>query len=77
METINVATPIIDATPTSCHKKYVTIIVSKGPMNTKPMYTTVKSNRITSFDIRFTIRPVVVSRELVFSRNAYKNKIII
>lgn len=41
------------------------------------MYTIVKSNRITSFDNKFTIRPVVVSSEFVFSRNAYKqNKII-
>lgn len=36
------------------------------------MYTIVKSNRITSFDNKLTIRPVVVSREFAFSRNAYK-----
>lgn len=41
------------------------------------MYTIVKSNRITSFDIKFTIRPVVVSREFVFRRNAYEQNTMI
>lgn len=29
----NIATPIIDDTPISCHKKYVTKIVCKGPIH--------------------------------------------
>lgn len=33
MNISNAPTPNIDDTPTSCHKKYVTTIVSRGPIH--------------------------------------------
>lgn len=51
----NVATPNTDDAPTSCHKKYVTTIVSKGPVHRKGTYKRDMSNRFTSLDMRFII----------------------
>lgn len=68
---INVDTPITDDTPTSCHIKYVAIIITNGPVHRNGKYKSVRSNRLTSFDIKFTICPVKVwSRESVLSRRA-------
>lgn len=67
----NVPTPITDDTPTSCHKKKIETNVSKGPIHKKGKYIKDTSNRLTSFDIKFIICPVVlVSSEFILSRNA-------
>lgn len=46
--------PISDETPISCHKKYVTTIVSKGPIHKKCRKNIAISKRFTSFDNKFT-----------------------
>lgn len=67
----NVLIPITDDTPTSCHKKKIETIVSRGPSHMKGKYTIDTSNRLTSFDIKFITCPVVVgSTEFILSRNA-------
>jgi len=68
----NTATPIIDDTPISCHKKYVTTIDCKGPIHKKCINMNAISNRFTSFDNKFTTWPTVVSpKDVLLNRNAY------
>jgi len=69
-----VVTPSNDDTLTSCHNKYVTITVSKGPIHRKGINTSDVSNRFTSFDIKFNICPVEVwFKEFTLSRSALNN----
>jgi len=68
-----VATPNNDETLTSCHKKYVTTVVSIGPIHKKGKNKIAKSNRFTSFEIKFNIWPVEVwFIEVTLSRSALK-----
>jgi len=69
-----VAIPSNDDTLTSCHKKYITITVSKGPIHRKGIYIIDASNRFMSFDIKFNTLPVEVwSNEFTLSRSTLNN----
>lgn len=71
----NATIPNNEDTPISRHKKYVTKIVSKGPIHKAGKNFTAMSNRFTSFVNKFTIWPNVVSpRDDLLNRNACNTK---
>lgn len=75
---MNAAIPNNDETPISCHRKYVTTIALKGPTHKNCIKCIAISNLLTSFDIKFTTWPTVVSpRDVLLNRNAWMRKIIL
>jgi hypothetical protein len=65
MTSIMVATPIIAAKPISRHIKYDITSVCNGPTHRYTKKLALQSNRLTSFDMRFTACPTVVSLRAV------------
>lgn len=72
MRSTTVATPVNVAIPICCHIKYTIITICTGPIQTYARKMSTTSNRLTSFDRRFTAWPTVLSpKAVLLSFNAW------